>query len=161
MQDNNGKVAFFDFCETLADFQTADAYVKFVREKHGNARMRRIEAFQHFLKRSKLLKVIQRVYGRKGNVNKLLTVYQLKGRKEGELILYAREYYDEVIKPHFITDVISILIGKKGEGYKVGLVSGGYGIYLAFFAEEFHLDFVLSSNIQFLLAQLSGSFSYP
>ena len=27
------KVALFDFCETIANFQTADAYVDFVRTK--------------------------------------------------------------------------------------------------------------------------------
>ena len=31
--ENNRKIALFDFCETLANFQTADAYVKYVISK--------------------------------------------------------------------------------------------------------------------------------
>jgi len=161
MQDKNDKVAFFDFCETLTDFQTADAYVRFVREKYGNDRMRRIEAFQLILKRSKILGILQRLYGKKGNVNKLITAFQLRGRKENELKRYAHEYYEELIKPHFIKDVLNILIEKKKQGYKVGLVSGGYGIYLEYFATEYNLDFVLSSNIEFRNGICTGKLLGP
>lgn len=155
------KVAFFDFCETIADFQTADAYVKFVRERYGNARMRRIEDFQRYLRKTKLIRILQRFWGKEGNVNKRLTAYQLKGFSEKKLDFYAHEYYEQIIKPHFIKDIIEILINLKKQGYKVGVVSGGYGLYLRYFVEDFKLDFLLSSNIAFKNGICTGGWDGP
>ena len=36
------KVAFFDFCETLVDFQTADAFCDYVRERTKKTKMFKI-----------------------------------------------------------------------------------------------------------------------
>ena len=151
----NEKVAFFDFCETLVDFQTADAYVDFVRERTNNRRMVLLNNIQSLLTRIKVIKVLSVIFPTK-SVNKRIKLFQLKGFSEEELKELASYYYLERIKPHFIQRLVETLIELKNDGYSVGLVSGGYGIYLQYFVEEYNLDFCVSSNISFRKGKCTG-----
>ena len=148
MQNNWEKVALFDFCETLVDFQTADAYVNYVRERTGRVRMRRIELFQNILLKTFITPVLEKLTSGKFAINKRLKLSQLKGLSCQELGFLARGYYEDRIKPHFIARMIDELVKLKEAGYCIGIVSGGYGIYEKFFVDEFGLNFLLCSNIQ-------------
>ena len=143
----NEKVAFFDFCETLTDFQTADAYVDFVRDATGRKRMRFLNALQLLMIKLRVIRVLTAMFPRK-SINKRLKLFQLKGIPVSELDDLARRYYLERIRPHFIKRMIEELQELKANGYDVGLVSGGYGIYLKYFVDEFALDFCISSNLE-------------
>ena len=143
----NDKVALFDFCETITDFQTADAYVDFVREKTRKKRMMMLHKIQVFLIKIRFIRALSILFPGL-SINKKLTLLQLKGLKKNELDNFAYEYYTEMIKPHFIPVMIEKIKEYLTSGYTVGLVSGGYGIYLHYFVEEFGLDFCLSSNIE-------------
>ena len=123
----NEKVAFFDFCETLTDFQTADAYVDFVRDATGRKRMRFLNALQLLMIKLRVIRVLTAMFPRK-SINKRLKLFQLKGIPVSELDDLARRYYLERIRPHFIKRMIEELQELKANGYDVGLVSGGYGI---------------------------------
>ncbi len=148
MQIDNAKVAFFDFCETLTDFQTADAFVDYVRGETNNQRAVRLELIRNIFHRTKLVSILSRIFP-KASIHKRLKLYQLKGFSELELNSLAKGYYINRIRPHFIKPVIIRLKKLKDEGYIVGLVSGGYDIYLKYFKDEFGLDFVISSRIDF------------
>ena len=142
------KIALFDFCETLTDFQTADAYVDFVRERIGDSRSFRWERFRNLLVKTKIASILSRLFP-DASMPKKIKLQQLKGFSEEELKDQAYSYYQERIRPHFIRPAIQQLYNLQAEGYRVGLVSGGYSIYLCYFTEEFHLDFVISSKIAF------------
>lgn len=140
------KVVFFDFCETITDFQTADAFVDFVRERTGKRRMKIIDCFQRLLWKTRIIIYLERfIPGH--SLNKRIKLFQVKGFTESELYAYSKEYYEERVRPHFIKPVIKELLSLKSQQYCVGLVSGGYGIYLKHFIDEFGLDFCISSNI--------------
>lgn len=151
----NESIAFFDFCETLVDFQTADAYVDFVREETHNRRMRVLNIVQLFLIRIKLIRVLAKLFPN-NSINKRLKLFQLKGFKDSELETLANRYYKERIKPHIIHILIKELELLKSRGFSVGLVSGGYSIYLKFFVEEYSLDFCISSRIAFNNGSCTG-----
>ena len=149
------KVALFDFCETLTDFQTADAFVDFVRQQSGSKRMQRMESLQEVLIKTKVIRVLSVLFpGR--SINKRIKLFQLKGFTKEQLENYAKHYYIERIKPHFIKPVNEKLRSLQKDGYKVGLVSGGYGIYLRYFVEEFNLDFCISSNVEICNGSCTG-----
>ncbi len=143
----NEKVALFDFCETLVDFQTADAYVDFVRRKIRSRRMLRLETVQKTLNRVKFIKILEKLFPGH-SINKRIKLFQLKGLSKDVLVKCAEEYYSQKIKPHFIGEMIDVMKSLKADGYYVGLVSGGYGIYLQYFCKEYGLDFLISSNIE-------------
>jgi len=152
------KVALFDFCETLANFQTADPYVDYVRTKVGSSRMRRWEVIKSFYDKSKCLQFALIKLFKNDSIGKSLKLYQLKGLEENLLGALARQYYLEVIKPNLITDMCTELVKLKNEGYKVYLVSGGYDLYLKYFVEDFKLDGFWCTKIAFKDGICSGLF---
>ena len=143
------KIAFFDFCETLANFQTADAYVDYVREQTQSKRMLKLERFRDWGIKIRIFWLIDKLTRGRYSIYKMSKLYQLKGFGRDELEQYAIRYYQEVIRPNFITKMVDILRQKKSEGYEIVLVSGGYDIYLKYFAKEFCVNNVISSRIMF------------
>lgn len=143
------KVALFDFCETLTDFQTADAYVDYVRKHIGTARMKRLETIQKILVWTKLIRILEKVTNYRLSLNKRLKLFQLKGLCKESLNFWARQYYENEIRPHFIDEILHLLQLKKQNGWEIIIVSGGYDIYLKFFAMEFDVKKVISTRIKF------------
>lgn len=150
------KIAFFDFCETLVNFQTADAFVDFVRAETNKKSMICLEGIQLVLKRLKLIRIIDLLTKKTMSINKRIKLYQLRGFSKEELDRYAQKYYLQVIKPNFINETISLLIELRDNGWKIVLVSGGYDIYLKEFAEEFGVSQVLSTKIEFKSGVCTG-----
>ena len=148
MQQND-KYAFFDFCETLADFQTADAYVDFVRQQRGSCRMRLLNLLLRAMNKTRISKVLTILTRHRYSIGKSMKLWQLHGIDHATLDSLAGRYYRERVRPHLIPRIVGELRTLKNDGYTVGLVSGGYGIYLKYFVEEYGLDFCLSSNIAF------------
>lgn len=146
---NKKKIAFFDFCETLVDFQTADAFVDFVRKRTKNPKVMSQYRRISLLQKIGLVGVLEKLTFHKLSINKQLVLSQLKGLDYSLLSILAKEYYEKKIKPHFIIEMVNKLVELKNEGWQIVLVSGGYDIYLRFFAEEFRVDEIVSSSIGF------------
>lgn len=143
------KVALFDFCETLVNFQTADAYVDYVRDKSSDKRMLRMEKMWNLLSKYKIISFIEKVTRYRMSFNKRFKLYQLKNFDKKTLEKFAEGYYNDCIKPNFIITVLNVMKDLQKQGYAIGVVSGGYGIYEYLFVREYKLDFLLSSNIKF------------
>ena len=150
----NDKIALFDFCETLANFQTADAYVRYVMRVHSREIKKGLNYWlQILMEKSKLSAVLFRLGS---NVNKFMLLSNLKGLSVSMLEQSAKSYYDEVIKPNLIKETVAELKKCQDEGYYCAIVSGGYDIYLNFFAEEFRTDMLLCSQLKFHHGLFSG-----
>lgn len=158
MANKERKIAFFDFCETLANFQTADAYVDFIRQKTENPRMIRLEKLRDWLKSHKVFWLINRITRNKYPLYKVSKLYQLRGFDKVDLEMYAHAYYKEKIKPNLILDIMDILKRKKKEGFHIVIVSGGYDIYLKYFVEEYEVDYIISTRIGFSNNKATGFF---
>lgn len=142
------KVALFDFCETLVDFQTADAFIDYIRNETRSRSMRTKETIRTILDRFYLIRIVDYIFPGH-SLNKRLKLLQLRGYTVNELNYWANRYYNNRIKPHFIPFMIDKMMDYKEKGYQIGVVSGGYGLYLHYFVREFGLDYCLSSNIEF------------
>jgi HAD superfamily hydrolase (TIGR01490 family) len=153
------KVALFDFCETLVGFQTADAYVRFVMSNSQNTNRSADRTF-NFLNKVHLVGLLRRLMPT-ASVEKKLRIKNLKGMSKEELESLAQRYYTEKLKPAFILPVLEELKKKKQEGYKIYLVSGGYDIYLRRFAEEFGVDGIVSTRLEFKNGICTGKFDGP
>ena len=153
------KAALFDFCETIADFQTADAYVDFV-QKHSVPSHRFIRSLYVFLNKARVMGVLRRIFPKR-SLGKKMVLLQMKGRSYSEMDALASRYYEERIKPHFIKETIEELRARKKEGFAIYLVSGGYDIYLKYFASEFGVDGVLSTRIGFENGVCTGKMDGP
>ena len=153
------RVAVFDFCETLIKFQTADAFINYVLEKTLSGRMKRIDkGLWLFCKLGipRLLNLFSDMWERR-SLNKRWRLYGLKGIAERELNDLAYQFYLDRLRPNIIEPVLSELKEKKEEGYTLGIVSGGFDIYIRYFAEEFGVDFYLSGVIGFKHGVCTGT----
>lgn len=152
------KIALFDFCETLANFQTADPYVDFVRAKVGTSRMKRWEFVKSLYNKSRLLQFLFIKLSRNPSIGKSLKLYQLKGLNEQLLEELGCQYYTDVIKPNLISATCEEMLRLKGEGFNIYLVSGGYNLYLKWFVKDFNIDGFWSTKIAFKEGACRGAF---
>lgn len=154
------KIAFFDFCETIANFQTADAFVDYIREKNGSLYMKLLEKLRSILCRLGLIVYFESLCCSEYSINKRLKLLQLFSFSFKKLDQYAESYYVDCIKPNLIGSIVDLLKEKQKEGYKIFIVSGGYGIYLKYFSREFGINSVISSDLKFkngiCLGMMSG-----
>lgn len=150
------KVALFDFCETIANFQTADAFVRFVQE-HSNKTNRLYSILYSTLNRLKYFGIMRRIMPQK-NIEKHFILRILKGMSYVELNMFARQYYDKVVKKNMIQPIINELVRLKNEEYRIYLVSAGYDIYLKYFVEDFSVDGLLCTKIAFKEGVCTGCF---
>lgn len=152
------RVALFDFCETLVNFQTADAYVDFVREKLNDKRMYMMESMQKLLNTLKVIQIAEKITRYRYSINKRIKLIQLKGHSYAQLQELAKDYYQERITPNLIPDMLNKMFELKKEGYSILLVSGGYDIYLRYFMEEYNLSGLISTRIGFKENICTGRF---
>lgn len=149
------KLALFDFCETLIQFQTADRFIDFVRNKERKKRMIWLEFLRKFLVKFKFFAVLERLI-KTNNYHKRLKLYQLKGIDRQRIDTYAESYYQKDLKINMISNITDLLKEYKLKGYKILIVSGGYEEYIKYFAKEFGVDNVVATNIRFDNGECKG-----
>lgn len=157
MNENKEKIAFFDFCDTLVPFQSADAYVKFVLKHHKSFPMLMRRVFFVLLRNIHLLNwYIQKRH----TSHKALVLWQLKGLSESVMRDMAKKFYDTRIKPTLISETYNCLKKRQSDGYRIVLVSGGYDIYLHLFAADNGINAcdVFSTELFFENGVFSGKY---
>lgn len=142
-------VVLFDFCETLVDFQTADAFVDYVRNSVKTRNIKMKESVYRFLCKSRILDIAEVLTKWKKSLHKKVKLWQLKGLSQECLESLSFSYYNEVIKPHEIKAVMQRLKEYQNQDIEIWLVSGGYDIYLKHFAKENNLHVMVTSQIEF------------
>lgn len=142
------KIALFDFCDTLVDFQTGDAFIDFIRENTNKKRAFIFEKIRLLLIKMKFFSVLNRLLP-KNNWHKKLKLFQLKGYTKSEIEYLSLLYYTERIKPHFITKIIQELQQYKEKGYLIYIISGGFSDYIIHFCKEFGINKPIATNIKY------------
>ncbi len=144
----NQNIVIFDFCETLVNFQTADAYVDFVRRKLNHPRMKFLEWILTFLIKTKIILILYKLFPYH-SIEKRIKLYQLKGFSKTQLIEFAEQFYLQRIKPNTIDPVLHLMRNYQLNNDVIYIVSGGYSIYLDFFCNEFNIPHLFSTKIEF------------
>ena len=148
LKNNEHPFAFFDFCETLVNFQTADAFVDFVRIRRGNLYTKAINLFLITIVKFKFHLLLNKFFPNAGVIKKI-KLLQLRGRNSKVLNQLAEEYYRELIKPNLITPVMMELKKLQEKNYNIVIVSAGYSIYLKYFTKEHNIQYLISTEIAF------------
>ncbi len=147
--ESNKDIVIFDFCETLCNFQTADAFVDYVRTKIGSSAIQRREDLNLFLRKTRIASIAELLTLHKLSILKRLKLWQLEGVQEQTIKECALGYYKDVVRPNLIERTLQILKEYQDNGCLVYLISGGYEQYLRYFVIEFNIDFLISSKIAF------------
>ncbi len=120
------KIALFDFCETLVDLQSGDAFIRFCIEQQGSRWRQRLF---HWSKHKRVRKLAA-LFDRDLKQHKLFILRLLKGFTRAQLEQCARVYAAKIVAEQPIAPLIEELERKHTEGYQIWLVSGGYQLYL-------------------------------
>lgn len=154
--DSATKVAVFDFCETLADFQTANAFVDYVRQQAGRFSIRCRHILFLALSKGQVIKLLNTITKNRYSIGKILRLRELKGISRETIDRMALHYYTECVKPHLIATMVDKLRQLQNKGYAVGLSSGGYDVYLKYFVEDYAIDFCQCSELEFKNGRCTG-----
>jgi HAD superfamily hydrolase (TIGR01490 family) len=133
------KIAIFDFCETLVNFQSGNAFIEFCLEKTNL----RYKKFLYNLYQSKYYRRFFHWQHCKKKILSLLRGFELK-----TLEYLAKEYALVITTQKQIHCLVEELYNKKKEGYLIWIVSGGYTIYLKYCFENM-IDQVIATDIVF------------
>lgn len=157
MPKNKETIVFLDFCGTCVPFQSAPRYINYTIAHYPRtiAKMRR--KWYRILNEFNIPSHIERwSHGR--ILQKEMELKPLKGYTEEVLIQSAQSYYRDIISPNLIPEVMELIKKHQSEGVRIVLVSGGLGIYLKYFAEDYHIaqEDIISSNIAFRKGKATG-----
>lgn len=142
------KLALYDFCDTLVSFQTADAFVDYVRRLDGNLYMRFLNIILKACSKARIIAVLNKFFPGIA-FSKKLKLLQLRGFKFETLNKLAELYYNEKIRPNLIIPVMSSMKKNVNEDFEICIVSAGYSIYLKYFAEDHNIKHIISTEIAF------------
>lgn len=147
---NNPKRVFFDFCETLIQFQTADRFVDFCRETLGRKRMKRLHRVICLAEKFRLFSVLNLLCRSYGSViHKRCVLFQLKGIDYATLNRLGDLYFETILQPAVIRPVVETMKRHISRGDEVWIVSGGYDVYIKYFVRHYGLKGYFASEIAF------------
>ncbi|GHT88770.1 hypothetical protein FACS1894137_17280 [Spirochaetia bacterium] len=142
------KIAFFDFCDTIIGFQTADRFIDFCNEAGKKKKKKKFCSQTNSRNKWLLFKIVKKVLSL-CSIKKRLKLLKISGISFEELNKFARKYYEAEIRQSFILPVILEIKKRKEENYKIWIISSGYDIYLKYFIEEFKLDGLIATMLHF------------
>lgn len=148
----------FDFCETLVNFQTADGFVEFVL---ANSK----KSWRHFynykiiegLRKTKVIGICYKFFP-KGNVEKRLKAFALKGYKKDILHVLGYNYFVTKINARYNQNILQLLRNHKDKNDIIVISSGGYDTYLGEFCDAEQIQFLNCTKIEFKKNKCTGFF---
>lgn len=157
MPDSKETIVFLDFCGTCVPFQSAPRYIDYTIARYPRRIAKFWRRLYKKLEKYNLLHCIARLTC--GHIlPKEMETKALKGYSLDILEESAQSFYRDVIKPNLIPKMIEIVKKHQADGMRVVLVSGGFGIYLKYFAEDFNIaeEDIISSNVQIKSSKATG-----
>lgn len=143
------RLVIFDFCGTLISFQTADRYVEFcVKRLQENKAVQSRHRVVRLMDKLRIFKIYNRIC-QGNNWRKRMILWQLKGLSFEQCDQFAKAYFEEELLPNVVAPVVEKLKEHLAQNDRVVILSGGYDIYIKYFAEYFGVKEVVSSKVAF------------
>jgi HAD superfamily phosphoserine phosphatase-like hydrolase len=145
----------FDFCETLVNLQTANAFIDFVVERKKTIWSRFIASLEMIFLHSRFFAVVDRFFP-KYNISKRVNLMKIRGISEIDIKNFAYNFHQNIINKSAIQPLIDELKRFVNNGDYVIIASGGYDVYLNLFATDYKVKHIVSSKIKFNNGKASG-----
>lgn len=143
------KLVIFDFCGTLIRFQTADRYVQFCVDRlQDNRAVQRRHKLIRLMDALRVFKIYNHIC-KVNNWRKRMILWQLKDVPYETCDQLAKRYFEEELLPNTVQPVVEKLRDHLENGDRVCILSGGYDVYIKYFAQHYGVGEILSSRIAF------------
>jgi len=147
MEDNKKQelVAAFDFCGTIANFQTFDPFLCYLLSKTNKIGFLDRSCFRRFIN---IINKICSIFVPDCALYKRILIQKTKGEREEVFYRLGEEYYKMMIKPNLIGKTMSLIEDLKRGNYTLLIASAGSKYYIHYFAEEFGVDNIITAEIE-------------
>ena len=146
------RLAIFDFCDTLVNFQTANEFCKYVLKKETRYRLLRVD---HFFEKYYFYRLFARLRF-SGFSQKKLLLRGLQGLSKSKIEFYGEQYVEDVIENQLNITVFERFNEHKKNGDIVVINSGGYEAYLLKFSEKNKIEFTFSTKFKYINDVFTG-----
>lgn len=150
----------FDFCDTITNFQTADAFIKYVNQKHPSFFNKFVFSMSAFLVKLRFFALLNKLFPKRNHV-KRFHLWSLKGQKRSTIESCAQEFFQQRIMPNYHKKLITELRTCVNNGDIVVVSSGGYNVYLQLFCAQENISFLNCTKIAFSGDTCTGGFDGP
>lgn len=137
------------------NFQTADAFVKFILERKKPKKLIKFNYIENFLYKIKFFSLINKFFP-KFNITKRFWLYSLKGFTNSEINELATDFFLNVLQKNINNKILNLLEKYIINNNEIVLISGGYEPYLKVFCKHYHIDSYFGTKIQFLNGYATG-----
>lgn len=146
------RLAIFDFCDTLVNFQSANEFCKYVLIKESkNSLLNTDRFFDKFY--------FYRLFAKLGLSHfsqKKVLLRSLKGLTKAELEGYGEQFVQDVIENKLISDVFQRFLDHIKNGDIIVINSGGYEAYLKYFSSKYNIEYTFSTRFKYVNNIFSG-----
>lgn len=148
------KLVIFDFCDTIVNFQSADAFCRYALNQIGKKRIVVLDKVLHKLK-------IYRFFSKIGvyKLQKKLLLSGLKGVALSKMTKVSNNFLNDVIENRLNTVIIKKLEQHLLDKDFVLISSGGYNLYLDLFAKKYKVNHLHCTKIESKNNVLTGKIS--
>lgn len=146
------RLAIFDFCDTLVNFQTANEFCKYVLNKESRSSLLMTD---HFFEKYYFYRLFAKL-GLSHFSQKKVLLRGLKGLTKSKLLLYGEQYVHDVIENQLNIEVFQRFLEHVENGDIVVINSGGYEVYLDYFSKKYNIDFTFSTRLKYIDDFFSG-----
>lgn len=152
------KLALFDFCGTIANYQTLGPYLEYVLRRESPYKYR---ILCNSISKS-FFRIVERIINHAGVhcfLYKILLIHQMKGISSSLLDQYGTEYYQQIVKNNLICETTGLIRSLRENGYEIVIVSGGSGFYIKDFAVEYGIKHIITAEFGFADEKCTGRLS--
>lgn len=142
------KYVLLDFCETVADFQTFDAFLEYILHSRRPLlyRLCRCKMLTYILNK---ITAILAYGGYRIYLRKALLLACTMGMSEETFRSCGKSFYDNIVANHFIEDTLRLIEKFKRENAAMIIISGGSKFYIEYFARQYEIQHIISAEILF------------
>lgn len=154
------KLVVFDFCDTITNFQTGDAFVRFVSEKHPSFFNKTVFILSSIFVKLRFFAILNKLSPKRNHV-KRFHLWSLKGQTSQTIAACALAYFEQRIRPNYHAEIMDTLRNHVSAGDIVVVSSGGYDPYLTLFCKQEKIAFLNCTKIAFKNNKCLGVFDGP
>lgn len=139
------KYVLLDFCETVVDFQTFDAFLEYVLQSKRPWLYKLCMCKSLVFVLNKMTALLMRI-GYKLYLRKHLLIACTLGMNINALLSCGEDFYKKIVSRHYIRDTIRLIKKFQQDNLKIIVISGGSKFYIDCFAQEYGIKHVISAE---------------